>query len=876
MQDFTTRILSYFAQPDATPIRPKELAHEIGVGKKEFGAFKAAIEALLAEGRLSQGKNKQLRAKAAAGLLLGTIKRTNNGFGYFRPHDPTQLDPDESLYIGPEDLKDAFTGDEVHVQLLKRRMRGKRCGRVVEVLQRSSSTFVGTYFEKRNHGFVRIEGGQFESAISVGDPGAKGARPDDQVVVEILRFPSTTDMGEAVITKVLGPRGTPGVDLLTVIHEFGLPDDFPEAVLEEARLQAHQFAVEEGRDSNREPRDQSEPEPLNPDHQSGSAIRGEGTGDEDSSDVIVSGPQPTTFAPRPSPRLDLTNETIITIDPVDARDFDDAISLTRDERGNWRLGVHIADVAHFVRPGTLLDKEARNRGTSVYLPDKVIPMLPEVISNALASLQAGKVRYTKSAFITFSPEGMPLHAEFANSKISVTQRFAYEQVMPLIDGSKSEGQRPSDDRDAVSTTLVPSPPSSRERVRVRGPSDAEAAIAEESRSIEESGESSVDQRTPHPNPLPSKATGEGTGQDVEPRVLKLLHDMHILAMILRARRFQRGALDLALPEVKIDMDADGKVTGAHVVSHDQSHQIIEEFMLAANIAVATKLADCGLDFLRRTHAPPDERKLTALSEFVGSLGFKIRQMPGRGDLQKLLREVHGTQYEYAVSYAVLRSTKRAEYNPDPDIGHYALSEENYCHFTSPIRRYPDLTVHRLLDEVIKSGAGASESGRRRPDKKKRQKGDRHDDAPQLPADLVSLGKWCSATERRAADAENELVKLKMLEYLVDRIGLEMDATITGVEKFGIFCQGIELPAEGLIHVNSLPDDHYDYDKQSHTLVGRRRGQVFRLGGQVRVRVAEVDLTNRKLELKLVATTNKPAPKPPPFEDSKRPHKRRRR
>ena len=762
MQDIASQIVAFFSQPGIKSIRPKELAYELGLGKRDFPKFKAAIEQLLESGRLTIGKNKLLRMKADVSLLTGTIKRTSAGAGYFRPHDPTQLDADEALYVAPEDLKDAYTGDEVQVQLLKKRMRGKRCGRVLEVLQRASTTFVGTYFEKRNRGFVRIDGGQFESAISVGDPGAKGARPDDQVVIEILRFPGRTDAGEAVITKVLGPRGTPGVDLLTIIHEFALPDEFPAGVLAEARIQAQQFAVEV-------PDEVSEPDTAS-----------DRLGTSRNSAV-------------PANRMDLTGETIITIDPIDARDFDDAISLTRDDDGTWRLGVHIADVAHFVRTGTMLDKEARERGTSVYLPDKVLPMLPEVISNALASLQQGRIRFTKSAFITFSAEGIPLHYDFANSAIRVTQRFAYEQVMPLLKAT---------------------------------------------------------QETPATEP-------PATEPPVATHVLKLLQQMHELAMLLRSRRFQRGALDLALPEVKIDMDPDGKVTGAHLVSHDESHQIIEEFMLAANIAVATKLSDCGISFLRRTHAPPDERKLRGLSEFVGSLGHKIRAMPGRGDLQKLLKDVHGTAHEYSVSYAVLRSTKRAEYSPDPEIGHYALSEKNYCHFTSPIRRYPDLTVHRLLDEIFRA---EDTDGKRKPRKSASastdgRRSEKRGDSP-LPAELVSLGKWCSLTERRAADAEKELVKLKMLEYLSDRIGEEMEATITGVEKFGLFCQGVQLPAEGLIHISTLPDDHYDYDDRAHTLVGRKRGRIFRLGGTVRVIVTEVDLVNRNLELKLASTRRK--------------------
>ena len=765
MQDLKSRILEYFSKPGVRSIRPRELAFELGITKSEYARFKAAIEVLLESGELTIGKSKQLRRQTSLGLLTGFVKRSTRGHGVFRPHDQAVLGPDESVYIAPEDLKDAYSGDEVRIQLLKRRLRGRRCGRIVEILQRASTVFVGNYFEKRQRGFVRIEGGQFESAISVGDPGAKGAQTDDQVVVEILRFPSSTDAGEAVITKVLGPRGTPGVDLMTIIHEFGLPDEFPESVLAEARLQAQRFAADVGPQAD----DLREIPPH-------SAKR-----HRPDSDVPTESLPPTVHD-----RQDLTGETIITIDPIDARDFDDAISLARDTDGSWRLGVHIADVAHFVRPGTLLDKEARRRGTSVYLPDKVLPMLPEVISNALASLQQGRLRFTKSVFITFSAEGIPLHTEFANTAIRVTQRFAYEQVMPILSGQRE---------------------------------------------------------------------GAAELPEIDSAVLDLLKRMHELAMILRKRRFDRGALDLELPEVKIDMDRNGKVTGAHVVSHDESHQIIEEFMLAANIAVASKLADCGQSFLRRTHAPPDERKLRGLSEFATSLGHKVRPMPGRGDLQKLLKEVHGTPHEYAVSYAVLRSTKRAEYSPDPDVGHYALSEKNYCHFTSPIRRYPDLTIHRLFDEIIRHGNDPAESKTKKT--RSRAGEDREESVEtRLPADLVSLGKWCSMTERRAADAEKELINLKLLEYLAERIGEELDATITGVEKFGLFCQGIQLPAEGLLPIESLPDDRYDYDERAHTLVGRRRGRVFRLGGTVRVRVAAVDLVNRTLRWEIVVRTKK--------------------
>lgn len=704
MTEYSRQILDFFRSPEGRPQRTKELARLLLVPKKEQAAFKEAVEQLVAQGQLQRASNGLLRPRKAENLLQGTIRRTRTGGAYFTPADPTILGPGESLFIAASDVGTAFSRDEVLVEPISRRgMGGQRCGRVVEILTRATNAFVGTYHERKGQGYVLLDGGQIDEPIAVGDPGAKGAQPDDKVVIEMLRYPSAGEPGEGVLTKVLGQRGEPGVDLLSVIHQFELPDEFPEEVLEEARLQAQNF-------------------------------------DEDN----LQG------------RLDLTHDTIITIDPVDARDFDDAISLEKDAKGHWRLGVHIADVAHFVREGSVLDREAKLRGNSVYLPDKVIPMLPEVISNALASLQQGKVRFTKSAFIEFDPQGVPLHADFANSAIKVVKRFAYEQVKPILD-----------------------------------------------------------------DPEAHHATASA-------KVRALLARMHELAMILRRRRFVRGALEMDMPEVKLDFNKQGTVAGAHRTVHDVSHQIIEEFMLAANIAVAQALTKQGVPSLKRVHASPDEKKLALLAEFVKSLDLEIRPLPGRGDLQELLKSVKGESTEFAVSYAVLRSLKRAEYSPQ-DIGHYALAEDDYCHFTSPIRRYPDLTIHRLLNDVIA---------------KRKPRGPNE-------ADLLALGLQCSETERRAEQAERELVKIKLLSYLSSRIGLELEATVTGVETFGLFVMGIELPAEGLVHISSLRDDMYDYDKKSHTLTGRRHGTVFRLGDLVKVRVAAVNEQKRMLDFRLV-------------------------
>ncbi|MEZ6056570.1 MAG: ribonuclease R [Planctomycetaceae bacterium] len=704
MADLSQQLIDFVTNSGYKPVKPKTLAKNMGIVKKQSETFREALDQLLANGTLKLSENGRVQPPGAKGTLRGIVHKIQSGSAFIILHEPKPKNLKEDVYVESRDLKDAQNGDEVIIKLQNSR-GGRRSGVVVEVLERATNVFVGTYFEDDGVGWVEIDGKDFNEPIWVGDPGAKGAQPEDKVVIEMLRFPTARHAGEAVLTKVLGPHGEIGVDTQLVIHEFGLPEEFPEDVLTEARIAAENF----------------------------------------SDDV-------------PASREDLTGELIVTIDPADARDFDDAISLSRAENGHWRLGVHIADVASFVTPGSALDREAVKRGTSVYLPGMVIPMLPEVLSNGLASLQENKLRYTKSAFIEFNPEGIPVHTRFANTAIRVTKRFAYEQVLPLV-------------HDA-------------------------------------------------PDALPNVAT----------EVRTLLKQMHTLAMLLRARRYQKGYLELDMPEIKLDFDKDHRVIGAHETMHDESHQMIEEFMLAANIAVARELNDRKIEFLRRTHGEPSDIKLTQFQEFVSGLGYQVDNPRSRRGLQELLKEVKGRPENHAVSFALLRSMKQAEYSPIP-MGHFALAEENYCHFTSPIRRYPDLTIHRLIDSIVtRNKASRGPTG----------------DA------LIQLGVNCSKTERRAERAERELTKLKLLNFFEDRIGTELEATITGVDRYGFFVRGDQLPVEGLVHISTLTEmDAFQFERGMHALIGRHTGVEFRLGDRVLVKVARVDVPRRELDFRLV-------------------------
>jgi ribonuclease R len=711
MPQYEEQILAALARKSYQPLKAKALARKLGVPTPQYPEFRKALRELLKQGRLEVGRNHTIRPAQPHGTVAGTFRRTSTGVGYVRPH-PVEGQSGLEVRIRADDSLDAATGDIVLVRITRKPNRPdvNPSGKVLRVLERATRHFVGTYFEREGQGLVRVDGTVFSHSIYVGDPGAKGARPDDKVVFEMVRFPTPEDRGEGVLTEVLGPRGQPGVDTLSIIRAYNLPDAFPPDALEEARDAAATFR-------------------------------------EDDLDG----------------RKDFTRDLVVTIDPADARDFDDAVSVVRDEdSGHWTLCVHIADVGHFAPPGGALDREARKRATSVYLPQRVLPMFPEVLSNHLASLQQDRLRYVKSVIIDFTPEGQKTGVRFANGAIRNGRRFTYEEVTAVLQA-------------------------------------------------EEAGDKAAPSLR-HP---------------LKPEVQALLLRMRDLAMILRRRRRRRGALELNMPEAELEYDAQGRLCGAHFRKHDVSHQIIEEFMLAANEAVAEHLAGLGVAFLRRVHPDPDPNKLAAFADFALSLGYKMPTDYDRFALQRILERSANRPDVYAVHYALLRSLKQAVYSPVEE-GHYALASRDYCHFTSPIRRYPDLTVHRLLGQWLRTGRCGSDD-----------------------AELVGLGEHCSLMERRAETAERELIKLKLLTYLCERLGLELEVIITGVADYGFFAQAEQLPVEGLVHISTLTDDYYYYEEATHSLTARRGKRRYRLGDHVRVQVVRVDLQRRQLDFRVV-------------------------
>jgi len=703
MPDLAALILAAISKKSYQPMTAKALARKLGLAETSAREFRSTLRALIREGKARVGKNDTILAPPSFPRARGTFKRLKDGDGVVRVPTEEGLPPQE--YYVPDHLAgDAASGDEVEIAVRKRSSRaddglaGVRGG-----VTRATRRFVGTYFERDGDALVRVDGQIFTHSVAVADAGVKGVRPNDKVVLEMIRFPTALGRGEGVVVEVLGRAGDPKVDTTAVVRALGIPDQFPEEALAEAHEQAMKFREDD-----------------------------------------LAG------------REDFTGQLVVTIDPVDAKDFDDAVSLVRDaDTGHWLLTVHIADVGHFVPAGGPLDREARERGTSVYLPQRVIPMFPEVISNGLASLQEGKVRYVKTVEMEFTPAGEPVSAQFANGAICNRKRFTYEQVQAVLD-----------------------------------------------------------------HPAGPAAKG------VAPEIVRMIQDMRTLSRALRARRSRRGSLEMSMPEPVLEYNEAGHVSGAHFASHDESHQLIEDFMLAANEAVASHFDRLKVPFLRRIHPAPDARKLEAFVLFARTLDYKLPRRPSRFDLQRVLDESAKSTERHAVHYAMLRSLKQATYSPEQDE-HFALASDHYCHFTSPIRRYPDLTVHRELGQWLAKG-------RVRTDLK----------------ELRNIADHCSKTERRAESAEREAVKLRLLSYLSDRLGLILDAVITGVAEYGFFAQGKEFPAEGLVHVSSLGDDYYQYDADGHLLEGRRHGQRYRLGDEVRVEVVRVDLQRRQLDLRV--------------------------
>lgn len=679
------------------PMKLKEIAMVLGVPKEQKEELKKVLDTLVEDGKITLSKRGKY-TKGQTKRFTGVFQAHSRGFGFV-----IREGVDEDVFISEENINGAFQGDEVEFIITKSSEAGRRTeGKVVRILSHSTTKIVGLYEKCKSYGFVRPDNQRILSDIYIPEGKEKGAMTGHKVVVSLTSYGGERMKPEGVVTEIIGHINDPGTDIISIVKGFDLPMEFPERVMNQAERVAKEV-----------------------------------------SEADRAG------------RMDLRTWKMVTIDGEDAKDLDDAVSLTK-EGENYQLGVHIADVTNYVQERSALDREALNRGTSVYLVDRVIPMLPHKLSNGICSLNAGEDRLALSCIMTVNPKGEVIDHVIAETVVRVDARMSYTSVAKILE-----------DRDA-----------------------------EERKKYEE--------------------------------FVPMFEQMAELSHILRTRRKHRGSIDFDFPETKMILDENGRPIEIRPYERNVATKLIEDFMLLANETVAEEYFWRELPFLYRTHEAPDEEKMKKLSTFINNFGYhihmgnEVRPM----EVQKLLGKVEGTPEEALISRLALRSMKQAKYTPE-NTGHFGLAAKYYTHFTSPIRRYPDLQIHRIIKENIRG----------------RLKEERISHYEKI---LPEVAMQAGVTERRAEEAERETIKLKKVEYMKERIGEEFEGVISGITKWGAY---VELPntIEGLVHVMNMRDDHYEYWEEQYELIGEHTRNVYKLGQVVRVRVLGVDRLQRTID-----------------------------
>lgn len=694
----TEKILDMVSGHQYRPMTIEEMSQSLGFNKNEKKELRKAVEQLLKEGLLLKIKKEKIVLPERYGVFTGRIDVNKRGFGFVYRGEGKG-----DIFVPENALKTAMNGDKVQVKLIRENAGTRRAeGEILAILERKNSKIIGVYEQTKAFGFVTPEDQKLHHDIFISKSNRNYAETGDVVVVEITKWPEKGRNPEGIIVEILGKKGDKGVDILTVVKKFNLPESFPPKVLSYT-------------DSLSEVLDEKE------------------------------------FAKR----RDLRGEKIMTIDGADAKDLDDAVSVVKLENGMYKLSVHIADVSHYVRENTPLDKEAFKRATSVYLLDLVIPMLPEKLSNGLCSLNPFEPKLALSCDMIIDSQGKVVEHEIYESVIESKLRATYEDVTKVLKGETGE-------------TL--------EKYR---------------------------------------------------EFVPMIEDMRDLQKILEKKREKRGAIEFDFPESKITLDKLGKPVDVSLYPREISNRIIEEFMLVCNETVSEHMFWTHIPFIYRIHEEPDEEKLKAFTEFSFNLGYPVRLYAGVQPkaLQEVLKKVEGQKEEPVLSKLLLRSMMQARYAPE-NIGHFGLAATYYSHFTSPIRRYPDLMIHRIIKEFLH---GKIDEKRIR----------------SLIPIVSEASKQASEMERVAVDAERELDALKKAEYMHQHIGEVFEGIISSVTNFGLF---VELPntIEGLVHITSLYDDYYVYDDRYMMLIGERTGREFTLGENIRVLVANVNLDSHEI------------------------------
>ncbi len=712
-------ILDYVHSQAERPLKVKELAHEMHIPGADYAKFRRAVKSLIESGEIIRLKRGRVGVPAQLGVLVGVLAVTRKGKGYL-----LQEGDKEDIYIPPWELLTGMDGDKVMVRL-KGKMAGRQAGAVIKVVERAERNIVGLFRAERHFFIVVPDNPRIHRDIYIPSSETNGAREGEKVVAKLTNWDDPHRNPEGRVAELIGMPNEPGVDMLTIIKGYELPEGFSDKVLNEAEKAAARLteASTEG-------------------------------------------------------RLDLTGDPICTIDPADAKDHDDAVCVTETDKG-FSLGVHIADVAFYVKPGSTLDKEAFTRGNSVYLPGLVIPMLPESLSNDVCSLKPNRRRLAHSVFIDFDRKGKMLGWKVADTVIKSHAKLSYEEVQDFFDGREVSAR-------------------------------------------------------------------------VE-RVADNLTAARQLARLLSKRRSAAGSLDFDLSEAKIILGDKGEVLELGSRERLESHRLVEEFMLVANKAIALEVFRTAQPFLYRVHDKPDLEKLEAFAHMMRRLGYKfpVSDTMQPKQFARFLEKVQDTPESGFINELLLRSMAKAVYQRQ-NIGHFGLAFTHYTHFTSPIRRYADLLVHRLIRQ-LKSGQYPVAFAKR------------------VKTSIDYIGQHCSETERTAEAAERAAIKVKQVAFMSQHLGEQYDGVITGVVAHGFFVRLDKMGVEGMVRVSSIDDDYYQFDEKNFRLVGNRTRKVYRLGDGVKVAVVKVDRLRNEIDLALV---DEPKPKTKPSTGKKKKRSRR--
>lgn len=707
MDEKENLILKFMSREDYVPMKAKEIAGIFMVPKNKYNNFKSILDKLEKEYKIQKNRKNKYSIIDENKYIKGTYRGNEKGYGFVIPENEEM----EDIFIPRGNNNNALNEDIVVAEIVKESEDGKRKeGKIVSIVKHEKDKVVGLFVKSKNFGFVIPDDKKFGGDIFISKSNFAKAKNNQKVVVKLTKYPEKNKKAEGKIIEIIGGIDEAGVDMLSLVKEYDLPYEFPQGVIEEAKSKGNKV---------------------------------------DKKDI-------------PN-RVDLRDKTIFTIDGEDAKDLDDAVRVYKNDDGNYMLDVHIADVSYYVTENSLLDKEAIIRGTSIYMLDRVIPMLPKELSNGICSLNAGEDRFTLSCTMEIDKEGNIISSDVYKAVIKVTERMNYKDVQKIIDGSDEE---------------------------------------------------------------------------VLERYKNYIQDfklMEELAKILKNKRLERGYLNLDLPESKVVLDNNGHAVDIKKYELYFSNEIIEQFMLSANETIAERFYWLEAPFIYRVHEEPDIDKVKELNKFLYNFGYKINKSGDKlypKEFAKVLDSVKGKTEERVVSNLVLRTLKVARYESEND-GHFGIASKYYCHFTSPIRRYPDLFIHRIISKYLENNYELSEKQKEKYEKQAEQ-----------------YAKTSSDREKIATKVERDSIDIKMAEYMQDRIGEEYEGMVSSVTSFGIFVE-LDNTVEGLIRFENLGDEYFEYDEEHKQLIGEKTGITYKIGDRVKIKVINANKETRQIDFEKI-------------------------